>query len=86
MSFSGLKKKIREFLFGFFVMEPLLAAGKIRFKLELSFMSAVVGDLIGIPLFSPIYKLKLLPHWFPLITVWKNNILKEEDLTDKIRG
>ncbi len=81
----SFKRKAKDFLFGLFLMEPLMAVKKAFFRLELGFMSVVIGDFLGLPLLSPIYKLKLLVYWFPTVENWKTVIMKEYDITDKMR-
>lgn len=59
---------------------------KMRYHLDLMFITLLYGDMLGIPLISPIYKLNLLVLYYPLIEKWKLEIVKDKDITDKMRG
>jgi len=85
MKKKSLFDKLRDFAFGFFVMDPLMTIRKVIYNLNLAFMDITIGDLLGIPLIPPIYKLKLLPYWYPNIEKWKIRRMKEYDVTDLIR-
>jgi hypothetical protein len=40
------------------------------------------GDLIGVPILSPYYSLRLLPYIVPLLNIWRRQMLRERDLTE----
>lgn len=46
------------------------------------FLLLTFGDLLGLPIFSPYYSLRILPYVFPAIDSWKKGMLRERDLTE----
>jgi hypothetical protein len=50
------------------------------------FITLLYGDMLGIPTVSPMYKLNLLVYYYPLIEKWRLEIVKDKDITDKMRG
>jgi len=86
MNISGFIHSLKEFAYGLFVLDPLLTMVKMRYHLDLMFITLLYGDMLGIPLISPIYKLNLLIFYYPLIERWKLEIVKDKDITDKMRG
>jgi len=80
----GVKRKIREFLFGFLVLEPVKTLERARFQEECAMMAATLGDMLGIPFAPPIYRLRLLAAWAPLVEAWKREVLREKDVVEKL--
>lgn len=85
MRFESFMKKLREFAFGFFVFDPLITIKKILWMINMAFMDITIGDMLGIPILPPLYRLKLLPYWYPNIERWRNMRMREYDVTDLIR-
>ncbi|MBI5569120.1 MAG: hypothetical protein HY914_04160 [Desulfomonile tiedjei] len=73
---------IREFLEGAVVREPMLVALKEKAILEQALLLTLFGDMLGVPMPSSYYSLRLLPHVMPLITPWKRSLLRQKDWTD----
>ena len=48
-------------------------------------MTITLGDMLGIPLMPPIYKLRLLPLWYPRIEYWKKHVLMEKSALEKLK-
>jgi hypothetical protein len=46
------------------------------------FLLLTFGDLLGVPVFSPYYSLRMLPHIYPALDSWKKGMLRERDLTE----
>lgn len=81
---AELKKAAHDFVYGFAIVGPSRILKKqIRF-LDFAFLGVTLGDMLGLPVFPPIYKYRLLPHFLPLIDVWKKSILKEKEVTWKM--
>jgi hypothetical protein len=47
-------------------------------------MLLIYGDVVGMPLLSPYYSMRLLPYIIPSIRTWKRSLLRQRDLTDFI--
>jgi hypothetical protein len=53
-----------------------------RAATHMLFLLIVFGDMLGLPLLSPYFKLRLLPYIIPSIERWKRVLLRERDWTD----
>lgn len=85
MKFSKrIKRMVKELLFGMFGFEIMTYILKSKKRREDIFMVMVFGDILGIPLFSNYYSLRLLPYIVPMVENWKERILKEKDFIEKI--
>jgi len=51
-------------------------------EIERIFVLFTFSDMLGIPLLTPYYTLRLLPFVMPRLTTWKDSMLRERDLTD----
>ncbi|HEW94129.1 hypothetical protein DRN84_01430 [Candidatus Geothermarchaeota archaeon] len=86
MKLSDLLHTVKEFAYGLFVLDPLLTIVRMRYHLDLMFMSILYSDTLGVPIIPPIYRLNLLKYYYPMLDKWKIELLKEKDITDKMRG
>lgn len=90
MNFSDIKatlrKAVRDFVYGFVVLGPLRVIRKQTRAIDLAFLTITFGDMLGLPVFPPIYKYRLLPYFFPLIEIWKKRVLKEREIIEKMHG
>ena len=77
------RTKVREFLFGLTGMEFAQHAREMRASGETLFMTATLGDLIGLPILPPYYSLRLLPYVVPQIETWKRRVLREKEFSDE---
>jgi len=80
----GVKSAIKDFLIGATVYDMIQDLEEKRLCAEYMLMLAVVGDVLGYPI-SSYYRLRLLPHWVPRVQSWKHYLLKERDITEKLR-
>jgi hypothetical protein len=80
--FKGLRKPLREILYGMTVHEMDLELRREKGYLDHLFMLVVFGDLVGLPLLPPYYSMRLLPYIVPSVEKWKRSLLREKDLTD----
>jgi len=48
-------------------------------------MTVVFGDMLGYPI-PCYYKLRLLPIFMTSLESWRTFMLKERDITEKVRG
>lgn len=81
----GFWRKIKHFLIGATVYSAIKELEERRLLVEYGLMLAVLGDMFGYPV-SSYYRLKLLPFWLQRIEGWKNFLLKEKDITEKLKG
>jgi len=58
-------------------------ADMIRYN-TFALMTVVFGDMLGFPI-PCYYKLRLLPAVLTNINTWRTFVLKERDITEKIR-
>jgi len=75
-------RALRDILYGMTVYEWELEMRKVRGEVERLFTLLVFGDLLGIPLLTPYYTLRLLPYAVPQLEGWRRSLLRERDLTD----
>lgn len=77
-------KKFKEFLFGFLFFDlygdTLREARRRKDVVNL----IIMGELLGLPLFSTPLMLRLLPYLIPEIEGWKERALREKDVTDEL--
>jgi len=71
-----------QILYGMTIYEIVRDLNKERGKLERMFVLFVFSDMLGIPILTPYYSLRLLPYVMPSIMTWKISLLRERDLTD----
>lgn len=81
---NRLKKALSDFIYGFAVHSHVEVIKKQIMLHDFTFMSLLYGDMLGLPLMSPIHRLRLLPHFFPLIKLWKKEVLKEKEFFEKV--
>jgi len=78
-----LKSAIKNFIIGATVYDLLQTVRKRREYIEYLFMMTIFGDLLGYPV-SSYYKLRFLPIYFSKLDLWKKNLLRERDITEKV--
>jgi hypothetical protein len=81
----GFLRKIKDFFIGATVYSAIKEIEEKRLLVEYGLMLAVLGDMLGYPV-SCYYRLRLLPFWLPRIEAWKSFLLKEKDVTEKLKG
>ncbi len=81
---NRLKKAFSDFIYGFTAHGHVEVLRKQIIAHDFTFMTLLYGDMLGIPTLPPIYKYKLLPHFLPLIELWKKETLKEKDFFEKV--
>ena len=79
-----LKVALRDFLIGATVYDMIKDLQEKRLITEYMLMSVVIGDVFGYPV-SSYYRLRMLPFWLPRLQKWKHRMLKERDITDKLK-
>ncbi len=78
------KSILRDFFYGFAVLTPVKSLKKAKFIEDSAMMIVALGDMLGIPFAPPIYKLRILPYFIPMVGLWKEYILKEKDIVEKL--
>jgi hypothetical protein len=84
MKNKGVLTALKEFLFGFAVHDHVVFAAKTRAGLDDLLTVVTFGDMLGLPIFTPYYSLRLLPYALPRLHGWKRRMLKERDLVDAL--
>jgi len=79
-----IKYAVKSFFYGMTVADIVQEFKKEKFIRNAAMMIVVIGDLLGIPLFYPLYKLDLLKYWLPEIEIWKRHILREKDFLERV--
>jgi len=80
----GIKAAVKDFLVGATVYDMIQDLKERRLYAEYMLMLVVVGDMLGYPV-SSYYRLRLLPYWIPQLQAWRHLLLKERDITEKLR-
>ncbi len=81
---TGMKRSLKDFIYGMAAHEMTRHALKTRGSMEHLFILITMGDLLGVPILPPYYSLRLLPYVVPQISTWKRSMLRERDLTDAL--
>jgi hypothetical protein len=55
---------------------------RARTTLDNLFMLVILGQMLGVPVISPFYSLRLLPYCVPQVENWRKRMLRDRDLTD----
>jgi len=76
---------VREFMYGMVSYDPTREARRARAQMEHLLILVTMGDLLGVPIVSPYYSLRLLPYVMPQIPGWKHRMLREKDLTETLK-
>ncbi len=80
---SGFLRKLKDFFIGATVYGAIKDLEEKRLLVEYGLMLAVFGDMLGYPV-SSYYRLRLLPYWLSRVGAWKQYLLKERDVTEKL--
>ncbi|MFB6490558.1 MAG: hypothetical protein TU35_004820 [Thermoproteus sp. AZ2] len=75
---------IRDFLFGAFYLDLYRETSEIYRKTLLATEVLVFGDLIGIPLLTSYYSLRLLPYFLKDLYDFRRETLKERDVLEEL--
>lgn len=81
---SKVKKALKDFLLGATVYDTILDLREKRLLTEYMLMTVVLGDMFGFTV-SSYYRLKILPFWVPRVQAWRDFMLKERDITDRLK-
>jgi hypothetical protein len=79
---ESLGKFLKDFFAGIAYLEIEQTVRQEKNSRQSLLLLLTFGDLLGIPIFSPYYSLRLLPYVFPSIDSWKKRMLRERDLTE----
>ena len=72
----------REILYGMTTFDWVRDLRRERGEIERLFVLIAFGDLIGLPILPPYYRLLLLPYVVSTLSRWKQSLLRERDWTD----
>jgi hypothetical protein len=76
---------LRQFLYGMTTYEMVRDLKRRQAHLESRLAILAVGGLLGVPLPTNYYGLRLLPHLLPDLERERRRLLRERDLTDLAR-
>lgn len=79
---AGLRFRMREFLWGFFMYEFWHGLQEERARYDDALNVLIIGELLGIPLMNSTVTLRLLPYLLPDIKKWKERQLAEREVLD----
>jgi len=79
-----LKVALKDFLIGATLYDVIKDLDEKRLLTEYTLMSVVLGDMFGYPV-SSYYRLRMVPFWVPRLQAWKHRMLKERDVTAKLK-
>jgi hypothetical protein len=79
-----IKAAIKDFLFGVTTYDMVRSLEEKMLYAKYALMLVTIGDMLGYPI-SSYYRLKLLPYWMPYIQAWKHDLLREKDITEKLK-
>lgn len=79
---ESLGKFFKDFFAGIAYLEIEHTVRQEKNSRQSLFLLLTFGDLLGVPIFSPYYSLRILPYVFPVIDSWKKGMLRERDLTE----
>ncbi len=74
---------LRQFMYGLTGHEFARHALELRRERESLFLVATMGDLLGLPILSPVYSLRFLPYVLPQISAWKREMARPRELWEK---
>jgi hypothetical protein len=63
-----------------FTYEIVQEVREMRGSLDRLFVLALFGDMLGVPILPPYYRLRLLPLVVPQVETWKRSVLREREL------
>jgi len=82
---NRLKRALREFVFGATVYDMAKTFADLIKHNTFAIMTVVFGDMLGYPV-PCYYRLKLLPLVLTRLEAWKTFMLRERDITERLRG
>ncbi|HWP45709.1 MAG TPA: hypothetical protein VNM22_00985 [Candidatus Limnocylindrales bacterium] len=75
-------KNFKDFFWGLFIFDLYRITLEEKVKYEEVMNIVLLGELLGIPLMNSTVTLRLLPYLFPKLKKWKQNQLRERDVTE----
>ena len=70
---------VKNFVYGLTGYEFARHALEMRHQMEALFIVITLGDMIGVPVLTPIYSLRLLPYIVPEIAKWKGQMARRKE-------
>ncbi len=77
-----LKKFFQDFFTGLTTFEIAQTARQEKISREHLFLLVIFGNILGLPVLSSYYALRLLPYVYPMIPGWQKRIMREVDFTE----
>ncbi len=79
-----IKKNIADFLYGMFYHQLYLDSKRFSSSFRDFILFVMYSDIIGIPLFTNVLTLRLLPYMLGELYEWRVRVLREKDITDVV--
>lgn len=76
---------LKDFLYGFFIFGMVEEVVGRKREREQIFLLIIMGDLVGLPIFSGYYRLRFLPYCLPRLARWKKEVIKPKDLFSMVQ-
>ncbi|MEJ2717986.1 MAG: hypothetical protein P8182_12745 [Deltaproteobacteria bacterium] len=76
---------LKDFLYGFFIYGMVEEVAGRKREQEQVFLLIMMGDLVGLPIFSGYYKLRFLPYCLPRLARWKKEVIRPKDLFSMVQ-
>ncbi|MCX8067898.1 MAG: hypothetical protein N3B68_08825 [Anaerolineae bacterium] len=73
---------LRDIFYGMTLYDWVRELQKARGEVEQAFTLIVFGDLLGIPILTPYYTMRLIPYMVPRLESWKRCMLRERDICE----
>jgi hypothetical protein len=77
-----LIKFFQDFLAGLTSFEIEQTARQEKISRQDLFLLIIFGNILGLPIFSSYYSLRLMPYIYPAIPGWAKRMLREVDFTE----
>lgn len=79
-----VRQGLGEVLYGMAIHDMVRAHRRSRGSLEHPFILITFGDMVGLPIPPPYYRMRLLPFVVPEINGWRRRLMRERDYLDAI--
>lgn len=74
---------VKHFVYGLTGYEFARHALEMRRQMEALFVVITMGDMIGVPILTPVYSLRLLPYIVPAIAAWKRQLARRKEFWER---
>lgn len=79
---TGFWRALKDMLYGLFFHDHVIEVYRMKAYVETLYLFVTMGDILGFPILSPYYSLRVLPHVLPDLDRWRRFVFREKDITD----